>query len=92
MSADLGNAVFELGGAALCLLNIRQLLKDQMLRGVHWGPPLFWTLWGAWNVYFYAHLEQWLSWTAGVLLFGTNLVWYSLFVWFTFLKPRSRLF
>lgn len=35
MSTNLGNAIFELGGALLCLLNIRQLLKNQMLRGVH---------------------------------------------------------
>lgn len=73
---DIINATFELGGALVLCLNIRRLLVDhRLLRGVSWVPTLFFAAFGMWNIYFYRHIDQPVSWWAGVLVLVVNLVW-----------------
>src|SRR4051812_277042 len=45
VTMDLINGCLELGGALLTLLSVRQVLRDRMVRGVHWGPIVFFTGW-----------------------------------------------
>jgi hypothetical protein len=66
MKSDYINGVFEGGGAMLQVLNIRQILKDKIVRGVHWGPLTFWTAWGYWNIFYYPSLDQWCSFVGGL--------------------------
>jgi hypothetical protein len=75
---DLINGAFEFfGGVALCA-NIRQLLRDKQVKGIHWGSTIFFTSWGVWNVYYYPHLDQWVSFWGGLFICAANLVWLGL--------------
>ena len=75
MSPDLINGVFEGVGAILTSLNVLKLYKDKCIRGVHFAPVVFFTSWGAWNIFYYNHLNQPISWYAGIVLFIVNATW-----------------
>lgn len=75
MIADIINGAFELFGGALTLLNVRQILRDRRIAGVHWLPTGFFTAWGLWNLYFYPSLGQWFSFAGGCVIVIVNLWW-----------------
>jgi hypothetical protein len=72
---DLIQALFELGSAVFGLLNIRAIRKSKKLEGVHWAPTAFFTIWGAWNIYFYWYIAYPLAWGAGIAITVVNAVW-----------------
>ena len=75
---DMVNGLFEAcGGLALCA-NIKQLLKDKQVKGIHWGSTLFFTSWGLWNCFYYPHLDQWFSFLGGIFIATANIVWLAL--------------
>jgi hypothetical protein len=78
--ADLANGLFELIGASLICLSIRQILRDRATRGLHWGPLAFFNAWGWWNCYFYPSLGQWWSFAGGVAMVTVNSVYLVLVV------------
>lgn len=79
-SHDLINAAFE-GLAGLMVANhCRVLLRERCVRGVSLLAVLFFTLWGAWNLYYYPALGQSLSGTCAVLVTITNAT-YLLMAW-----------
>lgn len=78
MVADYVNAFFEGGGAVVQLLNVRQLLRDKTVRGVHWIPLLFWTAWGFWNTVYYPMLGQWWSFAGGLCVVACNVAYLAL--------------
>jgi hypothetical protein len=69
------NGLFELGGGALCWLNVRQLLRDRRVSGIYWPVQAFFALWGWWNLYYYPALGQWVSFAGGVVLVLGNTLW-----------------
>jgi hypothetical protein len=86
MTPDLINASFEAGGALLLCLNVRRLWRDKQLAGVSLLPTVWFNLWGAWNLYFYAAVGQRLSWVAGIGVFAVNSAWVALALWFSFAR------
>jgi hypothetical protein len=72
---DLINGAFELSGAAMLWLNVRQLWRDRRIAGVHWGPTLFFAAWGLWNLFYYPSLHQWASFTGGLAIVSMNTAW-----------------
>lgn len=83
---DLINGLFECIGGFLLLLNVFKIIKDKKLTGVSWIPILFFTCWGAWNLYYYPSLNQTLSFIGGVLVFATNLTWIALVFYYKYKK------
>lgn len=77
---DLVNGLFEFLGAFMILMNVRAIYRDRRLAGVHWGPTVFFTSWGFWNLFYYPHLDQWLSFTGGCALVLVN-AWWLYLVW-----------
>lgn len=75
---DIINAVFELGGALLLWLDVRQLSRDRMLRGVYWPVRVFFAVWGIWNVVYYPAIGQSFSFYAGLAVVAANLAWVRL--------------
>jgi hypothetical protein len=72
---DLINGSFEfLGGFALWD-NVKRIRKDKQVRGVNWKVTLFFTSWGFWNLFYYPHLGQWLSFAGGVNIVAANAFW-----------------
>lgn len=82
MSPDQINASFEFLAASFTLLNVRQLLKDKLVRGVHPLPVLFFTAWGVWNLFYYPHLGQWWSFAGGLAMVGMNAWQITLMIYF----------
>ncbi len=85
---DLVNGLFESGGAVTSLLNCWQLYKDKEVKGVVWQLTLFYSLWGLWNLYYYPHLGQWLSFAGGCMIVTFNITWVCQVVWYLYLRPR----
>jgi len=92
MSPDTMNAVFEGGGACLLLMNVRRLYLDKKLAGVALAPTIWFNVWGAWNLYYYAKLGQHLSWTAGVGVFLVNTTWVLMAIYYSRKKPSVYIY
>lgn len=89
MTPDFINGLFEFAGAAFLSLNVRQILHDKVVKGVHWSSTVFFTSWGFWNLYYYPSLEQWWSFAGGVAIVAVNSVWLYL-IWYYSTIYRSR--
>lgn len=82
MSPDIINACFEFFGAWMICINIHRLWNDKQVRGAHWGPLVFFTSWGIWNLYFYPHLDQWWSFAGGVTLAIVNAIYLAMILYY----------
>lgn len=87
---DLINGLFELFGGLLNWMNVWKIYKDKTLRGVLWYPTLLFAVWGFWNLFYYPHLEQWLSFFGGLVIVAGNSVWVFLAVRYT-IKNHSKM-
>jgi hypothetical protein len=72
---DSVNAAFETFGAWSAWANVKRLRRDKEVKGVVWQFTIIWQLWGVWNIWYYYGLQQWYSWTAGMILCAGNTVW-----------------
>ena len=91
MWPDLINGALEFGGAAVLWLNVIALNRDQSLKGVHWGPTAFFTLWGLWNLYYYPHLDQVFSLAGAFALVTVNIIWLCMLGYYAARKWRPGL-
>jgi hypothetical protein len=85
--SDLANSGIELVGAAVTLTNVVALHRDKMVRGISLLPVVFFTLWGAWNIFFYHTNGLFYSALAGVAMFLVNALWLVMAVYY----ERDRL-
>lgn len=90
MNPDLVNASFELAGVDFTALNIKRALRDRSVRGVSPAATCFFTVWGMWNLFYYPHLGQLLSFVAGAVMTLVNCVYLGLLVQFE-TSERRRL-
>lgn len=72
---DMINGLFELFGGILLWKNVSKLYHDKQLRGVFWFPTAFFGLWGYWNLYYYPSLNQWASFSGGMVIVSANTAW-----------------
>lgn len=89
MKPDEVNSVFEMGSAMLLTLNVTRLLKDKKVTGASIVPTAWFSIWGAWNLYYYGAIQQPLSRSAGFLVFLVNTVWVILAVYYSRKKPHG---
>lgn len=75
---DLINGLFELVMGVMQWFNVQRLIKDREIKGVSWPIWFFISAWGLWNLFYYPHLGQMLSFWGGVLLVLANITWVSL--------------
>lgn len=80
---DLINGLFELCASLFILNNCRVLYVQKQVRGISIISTIFFTLWGLWNVFYYPHLGQMLSFYAGVGVLFCNILWVSMMVYYT---------
>lgn len=88
MTPDLINAAFEALGTVFVGLNVLRLYRDKMVRGVDWRVMGFFTVWGLWNIFYYPHLGQWLSFAAGIGIAAANVVYLALLLYY--IKKEKR--
>lgn len=89
ISPDVINAIFELAGALLTWMNVRQVWKDKGYAGLYMPAIVLFTSWGFWNLYFYAHLAQWWSVLATVIMVSANSAWLGLMIKFGKVKSNE---
>ena len=82
MTRDLINGLLETGGALITLLSVRQIIRDRVMMGFHWGPTIFFTGWGIWNLYFYPSIGMPLSTAGAALLVLVNMAYLYLMLCF----------
>jgi hypothetical protein len=75
MIPDLVNGCFEFCGSLLIWVNVAALYHDKCFRGVRLGPTTFFLFWGLWNLFYYPHLGQWMSFLGGCSIVVANGVW-----------------
>jgi len=75
---DAVNAAFEIGGGIATWINVHELLRVKNVRGVHWLPTLYWTIYGFWSLIYFAKLSQPISFWAAVSLALGQVVWLAL--------------
>lgn len=83
MSPDQVNGLFECFGGVFIYLSVAKLSKEKKVRGVSWLHAGFFALWGYWNLFYYPHLEQWVSFVGGILVVLMNTVWLGQLVYYT---------
>lgn len=86
---DLVNGLFEGGAGILLWWNVVRIVKDKKLRGVSLVPTAVFTAWGFWNLYYYPHLGQILSFFAGISVVVANTTWVALAVYYKFFYKKS---
>lgn len=79
---DLINGLFELLGGFLLWTNVQRAFKDKAFKGVAIVPTAFFTVWGLWNLYFYPHLGQWLSFFGGLNIVFANSIWVGQMIYY----------
>lgn len=78
LSNDLVNGVFEFCGAAALTMNVKRILRDKQVRGMHWASTIFFTAWSLWNLFYYPALNQWISFAGGCAIALANSTWLAL--------------
>lgn len=87
--SDLINGLFEFFGAAMIGLNIKAILRDKQIKGVHWGSTFFFTSWSIFNLWFYPANNLWWSFAGGAAIFTVNSIWLYL-VWHYYRKQHEQ--
>jgi hypothetical protein len=75
---DAINGTFELMSGFFLWNNVRILIVQKAIRGVSILTTAVFTIWGFWNLFYYPHLGQWLSFFGGINVVMANTVWVSL--------------
>lgn len=71
---DLVNGTFETLGGFTIWLNVWAMYKDKGYAGSRWPYIAFFASWGYWNLYYYPHLHQWISFAGGCNIVIANTV------------------
>lgn len=86
MTPDVVNGLFELVGAASCLLNVFRLARDKRVAGFHPAGTIFFTSWGYWNLFYYPSLGQWFSFLGGMALVIVNTAWLCQIAYYSYIN------
>lgn len=74
------NASFQLLAGFVVWMNVQALYRDKKILGISAVPTAMFALWGAWNLYYFYHLDQLVSMYAGLSVWIANLVWLGLYL------------
>lgn len=69
--------------------NIRAVLRDKSVSGLSILASSYFTLWGLWNLYYYPHLGQSLSYYGALSLVIANTVYIALLLYYSNKKLNS---
>ena len=72
---DVVNGGCETIGGLLILNHCRAVLRDKAVAGVSLVSVVLFTGWGFWNLFYYPSLNQWWSFTGGLIVVSANLLW-----------------
>lgn len=87
---DLINGSFETLGGLFLLHNCFRLYKDKEVKGITLSACAFFTSWGYWNLWYYPHLNQWFSFTGGLLIVAANTWWIVMAIYYSRKKKLAK--
>lgn len=82
MWQDILNGIFESLGGLFITLSCIKLHRDKKVKGVSFIHVAYFTLWGYWNIHYYPHLDQWLSFAGGLVVVLTNTIWLGMLFYY----------
>ena len=82
MTPDHINGIFEFFGGWFIIISIVKLIKEKTVAGVSWLHISFFTVWGAWNIYFYPAYGLWWSFIGGLWLVAMNTLYVGLLLYY----------
>lgn len=88
MNPDLVNASFELFAGLFILNHIRATIKAGGVEGISLTSVTYFVVWGFWNLFYYPHLGQTVSYYAGVFVAITNLTWLGVMLYYRYFKSK----
>ncbi|MGD9728202.1 MAG: hypothetical protein AB7R40_23115 [Nitrospiraceae bacterium] len=80
---DLVNGLFEFGGSLAISASVFRLAKDKQVKGVAWSMVAFFWAWGIWNIFYYPHLGQNLSFLAGICVVSVNTIYLAMLLYYS---------
>lgn len=80
---DTINGLYEALAGIFLFFSCLKLYKDKEVKGWSLSTQIFFTSWGYWNLFYYANLNQWMSWLGGILVVIFNTTWTSMAVYYT---------
>ena len=87
---DFTNGLFETLGGLFIWLNVYRTYQAKVVKGVSIITTIFMSAWGYWNLYYYPHLNQWLSFAGGIMIVLGNTAWlYSMIYYWPRDKERT---
>ena len=86
---DVINAVLNIGGVIAISTSIYRVLRDKMVRGVHWGMLLFFISWSSWNLVLYSHVGLWYSVLAGIIMVITEATYLFLLIFYSYKQQEE---
>jgi len=82
MWQDWLNGTFEFLGGLFITFSCIKLYRDKKVRGVSFIHVAYFTAWGYWNIHYYPHLGQWVSFAGGLGVVLTNTVWLGMLIYY----------
>lgn len=86
---DIINGLFEASGTLSVINHTRVLWRSRQAHGVSMLSILVFTSWGSWNLYYYPHLGQTMSFLAGVSIMLAEIVWMGSVAWLRWFAGRG---
>ncbi|MCK4824354.1 hypothetical protein KA005_51860 [bacterium] len=83
MWQDWLNGMFEFLGGLFITLSCIKLHRDKKVRGVSFIHVAYFTAWGYWNIHYYPHLGQWISFAGGLSVVLVNTIWLGMLIYYT---------
>lgn len=80
ITADAINGTIEAFAGLFALNHCRVLYAHKETRGVSLVSAMFFTLWGFWNLYYYPHLNQPISYYGGLFVVVANIIYVGMMV------------
>jgi len=80
---DLINSIFEFSAGLFLWNNVRVVIKHKKVRGYSILAVIVFSIWGYWNLFYYPHLNQWLSFFGGLNVVIPNTIWVILALYYT---------
>jgi hypothetical protein len=87
---DAINGTYEFAGGIFLAFNCWKLCKDKQVKGVSIVTASFFATWSWYNLYYYPHLNQWLSFAGGILLGIVNALWVIMAIHYTKKNAKSK--
>jgi len=88
---DLVNGSYELIAGVFLAFSCFRLYKDKEVKGWPISTTIFFTSWGYWNLWYYPHLNQWLSFFGGIAVVIFNTLWCSMAIYYTRKNKKKEL-